>query len=219
MSICFIHKEFQAMRQVTTILGKLLRYFPRYEFEKLETQHQSNHYTKYFTGWHQLVTLLFAQIGGHDSLRSIETSLGVHCHKWYHLGLKDIKRSTLSDAMKNRPWQIYEGLFYGLLDKCRSVTPKHRFRFNNPLFSMDATVIDLCLSVFPWAEFRRRKGAIKLHYLYDHSGSLPAFMVMTDAKHHEVRVAKSEEKLDFQLLPDSINRSATTRSPETIRSS
>ena len=106
--------------------------------------------------------------------------------------------------MKNRPHQIYEGLFYKLLDKCRSVTPDHKFRFKNPLFSMDATVIDLCLSVFPWAEFRQRKGAIKLHYLFDHRGSLPAFMVMTDAKHHDVRVARSEEKLDFHLLPDSI---------------
>jgi hypothetical protein len=192
------------MKQVTTILGELLRYFPRYEFEKLEQQYQSNRYTKYYTGWHQFVTLLFAQIGGHDSLRGIETSLGVHAQKWYHLGLQNIKRSTLSDAMKNRPWQIYEGLFYRLLDKCKSVTPKHRFRFKNPLYSMDATVIDLCLSVFPWAEFRQRKGAIKLHYLYDHSGSLPTFMVLTDAKHHEVRVAKSEEKLDFHLLPDSI---------------
>jgi len=192
------------MRQVTTILGELLKIFPRYEFEKLEKQHQSNRYTKYYTGWQQLVTLLFAQIGGHDSLRGIETSLGMHSQKWYYLGLKDIKRSTLSDAMKNRPYEIYEGLFYKLLDKCRSVTPHHRFRFKSPLFSMDATVIDLCLSAFPWATFRQRKGAIKLHYLYDHSGSLPAFMVMTDAKRHDVRVAKSEERLDFHLLPDSI---------------
>lgn len=192
------------MRQVTTILGELLRIFPRYEFEKLEKQYQSNRYTKYFNGWQQLVTLLFAQIDGHDSLRGIETSLGVHSHKWYHLGLKDIKRSTLSDAMKNRPHEIFEGLFYKLLEKCYSVTPKHRFRFKSPLFSMDSTVIDLCLSVFPWAEFRKRKGAIKLHYLYDHSGSLPSFMVMTDAKRHDVRVAKSEDKLDFHLLPDSI---------------
>ena len=192
------------MKQVTTILGELLKIFPRYEFEKLEALHQSNRYTKYYTGWQQFITLLFAQIGGHDSLRGIETSLGVHAQKWYHLGLKDIKRSTLSDAMKNRPHEIYEGLFYKLLDKCRLVTPHHRFRFKSPLFSMDSTVIDLCLSVFPWAEFRQRKGAIKLHYLYDHSGSLPAFMVMTDAKRHDVRVAKSEEKLDFHLLPDSI---------------
>ncbi|MEI7707167.1 MAG: IS4 family transposase [Chlorobium sp.] len=192
------------MKQVTTMLGELLKIFPRYEFEKLEKQHQSNHYTKYFTGWQQLITLFYAQIVGHDSLRGIQTSLGVHAQKWYHLGLENIKRSTLSDSMKNRPHQIYEGLFYKLLDKCRSVTPDHKFRFKNPLFSMDATVIDLCLSVFPWAEFRQRKGAIKLHYLFDHRGSLPAFMVMTDAKHHDVRVARSEEKLDFHLLPDSI---------------
>ena len=105
------------MRQVTTILGELLKIFPRYEFEKLEKQHQSNRYTKYYTGWQQLVTLLFAQIGGLDSLRGIETSLGMHSQKWYHLGLKDIKRSTLSDAMKNRPYEIYEGLFYKLLDQ------------------------------------------------------------------------------------------------------
>ena len=142
------------MKQVTTMLGELLKIFPRYEFEKLEKQYQSNHYTKYFTGWQELITLFYAQIVGHDSLRGIQTSLGVHAQKWYHLGLDDIKRSTLSDAMKNRPHQIYEGLFYKLLDKCR---------FKNPLFSMDATVIDLCLSVFPCTEYRQRKGAIKLH--------------------------------------------------------
>lgn len=203
-SISRIQKEFQTMKQVTTILGELLKIFPRYEFEKLERMYQSNLSTKYSTGWQQFTTLLFAQIGGHDSLRGIETSLGVHSEKWYHLGLKNSKRSTLSDAMKNRPHEIYEGMFYKLLDKCRSFTPHHRFRFKSPLFSMDATVIDLYLSVFPWTEFRQRKGAIKLHYLYDHSGSLPAFMVMTDAKRHDVRVAKSEEKLDFHLLPDSI---------------
>ncbi|NTW72716.1 MAG: DUF4372 domain-containing protein, partial [Eubacteriaceae bacterium] len=103
------------MRQITTIMGELLRILPRYEFEKLEKQHRSNHYTKYYTGWQQLVTLLFAQIAGHDSLRAIQTSLGVHSTKWYHLGLEDIKRSTLSDAMKNRPYQIYEGTCLGTL--------------------------------------------------------------------------------------------------------
>jgi hypothetical protein len=204
IDIRHINKEFQTMRQVTTMLGELLKIFPRYEFEKLEKQYQSNHYTKYYTGWQQLITLLYAQICGHDSLRGIQTSLGVHSQKWYHLGLIHIKRSTLSDAMKSRPHQIYEGLFYKLLDKCRSVTPAHKFKFKSPLFSMDATVIDLCLSVFPWAEFRQRKGAIKLHYLLDHRGSLPAFMVMSDGKSSDIRVARSENKLDFHLLPDSI---------------
>ena len=193
-------------RQVNTIMTELLKIFPRYEFEKLEERYNGNHYTKYFTGWQQLITLLFAQAGGKDSLRDIETSLSVHYSKWYHIGLKGIKRSTLSDAMQNRPYEIFEGLFYKLLDKCQSVTPRHRFKFKNPLYTLDSTVIDLCLSIFPWATFRKRKGAIKLHYLYDHSGSLPTFMTMSDGKTHDIRVAKSNEKLDFAFLPDSINR-------------
>jgi hypothetical protein len=192
------------MAKVNTILLELLKLFPRYEFEKLEDRYNGNYYTKYYSGWQQLITLLFAQAGGKDSLREIETSLSVHYSKWYHIGLKGIKRSTLSDAMRNRPYEIFEGLFYKLLRKCQSVTPKHRFKFKNPLYSLDSTVIDLCLSIFPWASFRKRKGAIKLHYLYDHSGSLPTFMTMTDGKTHDIRVAKSSDKLDFALLPDSI---------------
>ncbi len=192
------------MRQANTILSELLRIFPRYEFEKLEKQYKGNYYTKYFTGWQQLMVLLFAQVGGQDSLREIETSLTVHQPKWYHLGLKGIKRSTLSDAMYHRSYKIFEGVFYKLLEKCKSLTPKHKFRFKNPLFTLDSTVIELCLSIFPWAVFRKRKGAIKLHYLYDHSGSLPTFMVMTDGKHHDIRVARDEKRLDFALLPDSI---------------
>ena len=192
------------MYKVNTIFSELLRIFPRYEFEKLENRYQGNRYTKYFTGWQQLITLLFAQAGGKDSLRDIETSLSVHYSKWYHIGLRGMKRSTLSDAMQNRSYKIFEGLFYKLLEKCQSVTPKHRFRFKNPLYSLDSTVINLCLSIFPWATFRKRKGAIKLHYLYNHSGSLPTFMTMTDGKTHDIRVAQDRDKLDFALLPDSI---------------
>jgi len=192
------------MRQVNTILLELLKIFPRYEFDKLEKRYNGNYYTKYFTAWQQFVTLLFAQAGSKDSLREIETSLSVHQNKWYHIGFTGVRRSTLSDAMNNRPHEIFEGLFYKLLAKCKSVTPKHKFRFKNPLYTLDSTVIDLCLAIFPWATFRKRKGAIKLHYLYDHSGSLPTFMTMTDAKHHDIRVARSSDKLDFELLPDSI---------------
>ena len=191
-------------RQITTIMSELLKIFPRYEFEKLEAKHLGNYYTKYFNGWQQLIVLLFAQAGHKDSLREIETSLKVHYPKWYHIGLKNIKRSTLSDAMQRRSYRIYEGIFYTLLERCKSLTPKHKFRFKNPLYSLDSTTIDLCLSLFPWARFRRRKGAIKLHYLYDHSGSLPVFMTMTDARQHDIRVARENEKLDFTLLPDSI---------------
>jgi len=191
-------------KQVNTIMTELLKIFPRYEFEKLERTHSGNYYTKYFTGWQQLIVLLFAQAGYKDSLREIETALKVQYNKWYHIGLKDIKRSTLSDTMNRRDYQIFEGLFYQLLKRCKTVTPKHKFRFNNPLYSLDSTTIELCLSLFPWARFRQRKGAIKLHYLLDHSGTLPSFMTMTDGKCHDVRVAKEDERLDFTLLPDSI---------------
>jgi len=151
-----------------------------------------------------LIVLLFAQAGHKDSLREIETSLRVHQPKWYHIGLVDIKRSTLSDAMNRRSYEIYEGIFYKLLERCKSLTPKHKFRFKNPLYTLDSTTIELCLTLFPWARFRQRKGAIKLHYLYDHSASLPSFMTMTDGKCHDIRVAREDEKLDFTLLPDSI---------------
>lgn len=185
-------------------MSELLNLFPRYDFERLVDRHQGNRYTKYFTAWQQLITILFSQVSGKDSLRDIETSLTVHHRKWYHIGFQGVKRSTLSDAINNRPAEIYEGLFYKLLAKCRSVTPQHKFKFKNPLYTLDSTVINLCLSIFPWAKYRKRKGAIKLHYIYDHSGAIPSFMVMTDGKKHDVRVAKSDPALNATLQPDSI---------------
>lgn len=192
------------MSQVSTILGDLLKIFPRYEFEKLENRYKGNRYTKYFTGWQQLIVLLYAQITGKDSLREVETGLKVQSDKWYHVGLRGIRRSTLSDAMKNRSSEIFEGLFYKLLDKCDKVIPKHRFKFKNPLLTLDSTRVDLCLSLFPWAVWRKRKGAIKMHCLYDHSGSLPTFLTITDGKRSDIRVANSTEGLNSAILPDSI---------------
>jgi IS4 transposase len=96
---------------------------------------------------------------------------------------------------------MFEGLFYHLLARCKNLTPKHKFRFKNPLYTIDASTIDLCLSVFPWAKFRTTKGAIKLHCLYDHSGALPTFLTITDGKKHDVRVVKDNT---FPLSPDSI---------------
>jgi len=145
--------------------------------------------------------LLYAQIRKKDSLRDIVTSLLTQINRWYHLGLEKIKRSTLSDANNRIDYRVFEDMFYALLDKCRSLSPDHKFKFKNPLYSLDSTVIELCLSVFPWAKFRQVKGALKLHFLYDHSGSLPSFLVITDGKQHDIKVARS---LDLPLLPDSI---------------
>ena len=144
---------------------------------------------------------LYAQASGKNSLRDIETGLRVQQNSWYHLGLKNVARSTLAYANQKRDYHIYEDMFYQVLAKCKDVTPKHKFKFKNPLYTLDATVIDLCLSLFPWAKFRKRKGALKLHFLLDHQGQIPSFMVVTDAKQHEVKVARS---LSLPLMLDSI---------------
>jgi len=189
------------MRKLETIFGELLKLVPRYQFDKAVEQYQGDRYVKSYTTWHQYITILFSQIKQKDSIRDIVTGWDAFESRWYHLGMKDIRRSTFSDANNKRNYQIFESLFYHLLTRCKDYTPKHRFKFNNPLFSLDASVIDLCLSVFPWAKFRKTKGAIKLHCLYDHSGALPSFVTITDGKKHDVTVAK---KTDLPLSPDSI---------------
>jgi len=189
------------MRKLETIFGELLKLVPRYHFEKAVEQYQGDRYVKSYTTWHQYITILFSQIKQKDSIRDIVTGWDAFESRWYHLGMKVIRRSTFSDANNKRDYQIFETLFYHLLSRCRDYTPKHRFKFKNPLFSLDASVIDLCLSVFPWAKFRKTKGAIKLHCLYDHSGALPSFVTITDGKKHDVTVAK---KTELPLSPDSI---------------
>ncbi len=158
------------MNRVYTIFAELLKLCPRYQFEKATERYKGNRYVKTFTTWRQYITILYSQITQKDSLRDIETGLGTQSGRWYHLGLSGVHRSTLSDANTKRDYRIFEDLFYHLLTRCRDLTPKHRFRFKNPLYTIDATTIDLCLSVFPWAKFRKAKGAIKMHCLYDHSG-------------------------------------------------
>lgn len=147
------------------------------------------------------MAILYSQITQKDSLRDIVTGLSSHAARWYHLGLTGIYRSTLCDANARRDYRIFEGLFYHLLDRCKDLTPRHKFRFKNPLYTIDASTIDLCLSAFPWAKFRTTKGAIKLHCLFDHSGALPTFLTITDGKKHDVRVVKDNA---FPLSPDSI---------------
>ncbi len=189
------------MPKLGTIFSELLKLFPRYRFEKAVERYQGDRYVKRFSTWQHFITILYSQIKQKDSLRDIESGLATQSAKWYHLGLTNIRRSTLSDANNQRDYKIYEETFYQLLERCRDHTPKHRFRFKNPLYSIDATTIDLCLSAFPWAKFRKTKGAIKMHLQYDHSGALPSFMVVTDGKKSDVRVVKENA---FPLLPDSI---------------
>ena len=190
------------MAHYNTILHQLLAMIPRHEFDSMVETLGSDRYVKTFTTWNQLSVLLYAQASGKNSLRDIQNGFAAQSRHLYHLGLPaGIAKSTLADANANRDYRIYEKLFYSLLDRCRSMTPKHRFRFKNPLYLLDATVIDLCLATFPWAKFRTTKGAIKLHYGLDYSGEIPSFLTVTDGKSHEISVARKE----FPIIPDSIN--------------
>ncbi len=188
------------MAHSNTILKQMLNLIPRHQFETIVKNYSGNRYVKCFNCWNQLTTLLYAQASGKDSLREIEQGLQVQDSKRYHLGLPKIKRSTLADANQKRSYQMFESLFYRLLKRCQGLTPKHRFKFKNPLYSLDATTIDLCLNSFDWAKFRKAKGGIKLHCQLDHSGNIPSFIQVTDAKKHDVRVAKKI----LDITPDSI---------------
>jgi hypothetical protein len=181
------------MNRFSSIFGQILHLFSKREF--FETVHatQAERGTKGFSCWDQFVAMLFCQLGQAHSLREICGGLASCFGKAKHLGLHAApKRSTLSYANEHRPWQLYEKVFYQFLGQCRTLDfGKRRFRFRNKLFSLDATVIELCASLFDWAKFRQTKGAVKLHLLLDHDGYLPVFAHITEGKVHEVKVAQT----------------------------
>jgi len=115
-----------------------------------------------------------------------------------------VAKSTLADANTSRNAAIFRDAFYALLEKCRELAPKHRFKFKNPLYIFDSTLISVCLSLFPWATYRKKKGAFKLHTLLDQRGYLPTFIVLTDGKTHDIKVVKDESFGFPSLSPDSI---------------
>ena len=180
------------MVRTASMFSQLLNIFPRIEFEKAVRAHKAERYAKGFTCWEQFVAMLFCQLAQAHSLREICGGLSCCLGKLIHLGVRDApKRSTLSYANKHRPWELYENVFYQLLEKCQLQTPgKTKFRFRNKLLSLDATVIDLCVTLFNWADFRQTKGAVKLHLLLDHDGYLPTFAQITEGNVHEVKIAQ-----------------------------
>lgn len=132
-----------------------------------------------------------AQLSGRSSLRDIVENISAQAHRLYHLGSVKLSRSNLSRINEGKPYTLYAALFEKLLRRCQGVAPGHNFRFKNPLYSLDATTIDLCLSVFPWAEFRSTKGAIKLHVGLNHAGYLPEFVTITEGKDHDITVGRT----------------------------
>lgn len=175
-----------------SLFSQLLALIPRDQFDTLVAQHKAEARSKGFSCWDQFVAMLFCQMAQAHSLREIVMGLSSTLGKLVHLGVKDApKRSTLSYANEHRSWKMYQDLFAVVLQRAQTEAPKgHALRFKNPLYSVDATVIDLCLEVFDWAHFRRTKGAVKLHLVLDHEGYLPRFALITEGKKHEVKVAR-----------------------------
>ena len=184
------------MARVCSIFSQILQLIARTGFDTAARKHKAERHARGFSSWGQFVAMLFCQLGGAKSLREICGGLAASEGKLRHLGLPQAPpRSTLAYANEHRPWQLYEDVFHQLLTQCQALAVqqsggKRKFRFKHKLISMDATVIDLCATVFDWARYRRTKGAVKLHLLLDHHGHLPCYAVITEGKQHEIRVAR-----------------------------
>jgi len=174
------------------MFSQLLKLFPRTEFQALVKRTHADRHARGFTCWGQFVAMLFCQLGRAHSLREICGGLRSSEGKLKHLGIAAPARSTLAYANEHRPWQLYRAVFQELLGRCQAqVSGRRKFRFKNKLVSLDSTVIDLCATLFDCAQFRRTKGAIKLHCLLDHDAYLPSVVVITEGKRHDVRVART----------------------------
>ncbi len=178
------------MSHNSTVFAQLLKLISRHEFETLAKEHHTGRAFRKNSRWSQFVAMMMGQLSGRNSLRDMVDNLGAQAHRLYHLGSRLIRRSSLSRINNDKPYTLYEELFSKLLTRCQAKAPSHDFRFKNPLYSLDASIIDLCLSVFPWAEFRTTKAAVKLHVGLNHSGHLPEFFAVTEGNQHEVNIGK-----------------------------
>ena len=142
------------MAHCNTILSQILKLVPRHEFEALANRHHCGRSFRTASRWSQFVTMAMAQLSGRNSLRDIVENVSSQAHRLYHLGSAKLSRSNLSRINEDKPYALYEALFGKLLSRCQGKVPGHDFRFDNPLYSLDASTIDLCLSVFPWANYR-----------------------------------------------------------------
>jgi len=185
------------MVRAASLFSQLLKEFPRDEFEMLVREHEAERNAKGFTCWTQFVAMLFCQIAKADSLREICNGLSCCLGKLVHLGVGNApNKSMLSYANAHRPAALFESVFWKAMSRFRAKeggigARKAKFRFRNKLLSTDATVISLCLSLFPWATFRKRKGAVKAHVVLDHDDYMPSFVLITEGGRHEATVAKT----------------------------
>ena len=179
------------MNQGKYIFAQLTDFLPRRVFDRIVNKHNGNKYVRSFTCWNQMLCMVFGQLTSRDSMRDLILSLEGHHSKFYHLGFSPtLTRRNLGKANERRSYKIFEEFAYVLIDEARCSCYKADFEINvdGNVYALDSTTIDLCLSVFWWAEFRRTKAGIKLHTLYDVKTSIPTFLYISNAKVHDVNI-------------------------------
>ena len=173
------------------VFSQLIEFLPQYEFRKCVERYQGNYYAKSFSCWDQFLCMSFAQLTYRESLRDIESCLRSLKNKLYHMGIRgNVSRSTLAYANEKRDWRIYADFAQTLIHKAKKLYINEPFGvdINETVYALDSTTIDLCLSLFPWAQFRKHKGAIKMHTLLHLRGSIPEFIRITDGTVHDVNI-------------------------------
>ncbi|AJY68098.1 transposase [Geobacter sulfurreducens] len=179
------------MQSGKTVFKQLLQFLPRYEFNLCVSRYQGEHRVKKFSTYDQFLCLGYAQMAGRESLRDIETCLNSHQEKLYHIGFRgDVSRTTLADANERRDWRIFQDFGHVLIRMAQKEYQSDSIavELTQPLYAFDSTTIDLCLSMFPWADFRKTKAAVKMHTLIDLRGPIPTWVAITTGKVHDVKM-------------------------------
>jgi len=179
------------MNTEPTVFSQLIDFLPIKQFRKCVDHYQGNYYVKSFSCWDQFLCMSFAQLTYRESLRDIESCLRSLKNKLYHMGIRgNISRSTLAYANEKRDWRIYADFAQMLIHEAKKLYINEKFGvdIDETVYAFDSTTIDLCLSMFPWAKFRKQKGAIKMHTLLNLRGSIPEFIRITDGTIHDVNI-------------------------------
>lgn len=170
------------------VFAQMVEFLDNYKFLRIVKKYDGNKYVKHFTCWNQLLTLMFGQLCNRESLRDLIVALNAHQEKCYHLVVgKHVTRSNLAKANENRDYRIFEDFAFHMISEARKKRVNDIFKLNGNVYAFDSTTIDLCLKLFPWANFSTYKGGIKIHTLYDVETQVPAFIHITEAKINDVR--------------------------------
>ncbi|MGH8633791.1 MAG: IS4 family transposase [Burkholderiales bacterium] len=178
------------MPHVDTVLAQTLKLVPRHDFDSLAKTHHCGGDLRRMSRWSQFVAMAVGHISRRPSLRDAVGTLQAQGPRLYHLGVRPVARSSLARVNAEQPYKLYEALFAKLVTRCQALAPRHGFRFKNKLYSIDASLIDLSLKIFPWSKYALGKGAMKLHLGLDHDGFIPAFAVVTESRVMETTIAR-----------------------------